>query len=1326
MSEQCDRMVRCCGIAAVFLLGCGAQDEPSLSNGTQVPVEQSSLEQPSLEAAALVSCTRESDCGGLACVAGTCQPCAAHGQCGSDVCDQGAATSMGPGMCVPQTSVVYVDTTSPTCPMGDGSRTSPVCDIRDAIPRAVGSKYAVRVYPGQYNNFAVDHRTLYVFGPGDGSVVVGQEDIGAGVRVINGARAVLDGLDYGRSVRTGVTCADSDLKVLRGTARGDSMGIRAVDCTLEIDHVRARGPDFGLRIDGTGNYRVTNSYFIGGRFPSVVFGGPSSGLFAFNTVTGGGSSDFPGGIDCGPTRRLIRDSIVVGNAPAEGGAQTTGACTHARVVVGSQDTRPDAGLIKLDPDLDAQGRLLDTPADAACCIDKGARFVSSLYRDFFGTPRPQGSSNDIGAHELPQVVVASSDAHIRTDLDIRRNDNYGCQESIEVGTSRGGGGISPGDPDAMRALVQFDLSGLQAFPFVQSAVLEMTLSGFDGGLPSSGYQVQVHRIVPSGSRTPWQEGDGVEGAIVPAGCTDVNAASGVAWVGAEDGGDQLNQTQPDFDGDVLATARISQATNVPGDVIRWDITRLVQDWKSGAAPNFGIMLRDVTGDGSFRGVRFGARDGRLRGFPGAVKGPRLIVTLGPQQQRRTPACARLGFPSVPWPSTGRDPASVAVVDVNGDGKPDLVTANEAGTVSVLLGNGNGTFGANVDYPAGAGATSVAVMDVDGDGKPDIVTANRLADTVSVLLGKGDGRFRAGVDYPTGSTPSWVVAADVSGDGRPDLVVANLGDTKVSVLLGNGDGTFGPKVDYPIGGSPRSVAVADVNGDGKPDLVTANPGPNMVSVLLGNGNGTFGASVDYPTGASPFAAAAADVNGDGKLDVVTANNRANTVSVLLGNGDGTFGPRVDYPTDPEPDAIAVADLSGDGKPDLMTVSFFSNTVSVLLGNGDGTFQARVDYQTGSVPFSVAAADVSGDGRPDLVVANHNDATMTVLLGKGDGTFPITPAYPTGLDPTSVAVADINGDHKPDLIVANGGADNASALLGNGDGTFAPRVDYPTGPGPEAVAVVDVSGDGTPDLLTVNRDGTASVLLGDGHGTFGAKVDYPAGPSPSSMAVADVSGDGKPDIIVANSIADTVSVLLGNGDGTFGARVAYPTGSDPVSVAVADVNGDGKPDLIVANLLANTASVLLGNGDGTFASKVDYPTGRFPGSVAVVDVSGDGKPDILAANQDSNTVSVLLGNGDGTFAPKADFSTGSGPRSLAVADVNDDGTPDIVVVTSESGHPVNVLLGNSNGTFRGKAAYLVGRFARSVTVADVSGDRLNDLLVIDGQGSTVSVLLATCLP
>jgi hypothetical protein len=185
----------------------------------------------------------------------------------------------------------------------------------------------------------------------------------------------------------------------------------------------------------------------------------------------------------------------------------------------------------------------------------------------------------------------------------------------------------------MRALVQFDLSGLAAapLPHVQHAVLEMIVDSFDTGLSSSVYQVDVHRIVPSGSRTPWSEGNGLEiGATLPPGCTHVDDASGVAWAGAGDGGDANNQTQPDFDPAVIARAMISQATNVRGDAIRWDITELVRSWHSGAAPNHGILLRDATGDGSFRGVRFGARDGLVRGFPGAVKGPRLIVTLGPQ------------------------------------------------------------------------------------------------------------------------------------------------------------------------------------------------------------------------------------------------------------------------------------------------------------------------------------------------------------------------------------------------------------------------------------------------------------------------------------------------------------------------------------------------------------------------------------------------------------------------------------------------------------------------------------------------------------------------
>jgi hypothetical protein len=167
-----------------------------------------------------------------------------------------------------------------------------------------------------------------------------------------------------------------------------------------LDRVRASGGTrSGLTIMGTGRYHITNSYFSGGDIQAVVFSGTDTGTFRFNTVRGGGEIS-PAGIDCGTVPRAIEDSIVVGSFPAADGAQTVGACTHERVVVGCADTRPLPGLIHMEPELDDEGRLLDTPANDACCIDRAPRFVLGVGHDFFGTRRPQGRANDIGAHEL--------------------------------------------------------------------------------------------------------------------------------------------------------------------------------------------------------------------------------------------------------------------------------------------------------------------------------------------------------------------------------------------------------------------------------------------------------------------------------------------------------------------------------------------------------------------------------------------------------------------------------------------------------------------------------------------------------------------------------------------------------------------------------------------------------------------------------------------------------------------------------------------------------------------------------------------------------------
>jgi hypothetical protein len=232
-------------------------------------------------------------------------------------------------------------------------------------------------------------------------------------------------------------------------------------------------------------------------------------------------------------------------------------------------------------------------------------------------------------------------------------------------------------------------------------------------------------------------------------------------------------------------------------------------------------------------------------------------------------------------STATKPVSVATGDLNGDGKRDLVVANEeSNSVSVLLGNGDGTLKPKVDYAAGTAPASVALADVNGDKKPDLVVANRGAGTVSVLLGKGDGTFESGVEYATGAKPVSVATGDLNGDGKQDVVAANEESNSVSVLLGNGDGTFASKHDFATGTAPRAVALGDLNADGKQDIAVANLGSNSASILLGKGDGSFTSKQDFPTGTAPQASVLGDLNGDGKPDIATANATASTVSVLL--------------------------------------------------------------------------------------------------------------------------------------------------------------------------------------------------------------------------------------------------------------------------------------------------------------------------------------------------------------------------------------------------------------------------------------------------------------
>jgi Bacterial Ig-like domain (group 3)/FG-GAP-like repeat len=752
-------------------------------------------------------------------------------------------------------------------------------------------------------------------------------------------------------------------------------------------------------------------------------------------------------------------------------------------------------------------------------------------------------------------------------------------------------------------------------------------------------------------------------------------------------------------------------------------------------------------------------------------------------------------------SGGFEAESLVTADVNGDGIPDIVVANSCsssgecgsnGSVDVLLGNGDGTFQSAVSYSSGGvGPFSLALADLNNDGKLDIVVANLFSSTVGVLLGNGDGTFQSPTTYSSGGDEAVSVAVkDINGDNKPDIIVANLcaagsncaSTGSVTILFGNGNGTFSAAGSYSSGGYfAESVAVEDLNGDGKPDIVVADycsssnacSAGGVIGVLLNNGNGTFQSAATFGSGGDqPLFVTIADVNGDKKPDIIVGNSCANcslsgegSVGVLLGNGNGTFQSALSYDSGGFTAAsVAVRDVNNDGYPDLLVANQSTETtpnsaLGVLLSNGNGTFEAPVTYNlAGDSAESIALVDVNGDNNPDAIVSNFYEyacnlcapGAISVALGNGDGTFQAASNYlPGGINTQSSAAADVNNDGNLDLVVANecpstGPCTNGTVavLLGNGSGTFQPPLSYSSGGiQADSVTVADLNDDGNKDIVVANycastdcSAASVGVLLGNGDGTFQTAVTYNSGGYGAvSVAIKDVNGDNIPDIIVANSCVSSgncsigsVAILLGNGDGTFQSAVTYNSGGVfAESVSVADLNGDNRPDLIVANSCGqgldcfdgpNTGgvAVLFNKGNGTFRPAVSYATGGANAvSAAVADMNGDGKPDLVVANNCSiitfstcpgGSIAILLGIGNGKFQPATAFTTplAIGGGQLAVADFNGDGKPDVA-----SGVARFLLLGNGDGTLQ-TPVYL-GTSGSAVTTGFFNNDGTPDLAV-----------------
>jgi probable HAF family extracellular repeat protein len=711
------------------------------------------------------------------------------------------------------------------------------------------------------------------------------------------------------------------------------------------------------------------------------------------------------------------------------------------------------------------------------------------------------------------------------------------------------------------------------------------------------------------------------------------------------------------------------------------------------------------------------------------------------------------------PVSGSNGSQYTVTVDTGSGDGSVALNLTGADVRDLAGNGlpGGTFSISSTIPTGSSSYSVAVGDLNGDGKPDIVAAYKDTNALSVLLGNGDGTFQTQTTYATGLSPLSVAIGDLNGDGKPDLVSANRDSNTLSVLLGNGDGTFQTQTTYATGSMPYSVAIADMNGDGTPDLVVGNYQSNTISVLLGNGDGTFNPQTAYPAGTTPFSPASisvADLNGDGKPDIVLTDNSSNTISVLLANGDGTFQPQSTYAAGTNPISLVVGDLDRDGVPDLFVVdqNGNENTVAVLLGNGDGTFKPASIYSTGGVaPYGGSIADVNGDGKPDLIVDNDQSNTIGVLLGNGDGTFQSAITYAAGGSPAGIAVGDLNGDGRPDFASVNSGG-GVSILLNTPPTVAGPTYTIDQDTGEQAALALTVT---SPNISAATASSVAFTIAGldsedTGKVTFtdannqhvavsvtGGQTNYTAnlstladGPITSSLAVnTDPAGNSFTPVAGTTATLSQLDHWVNSQGGNWTTVSSWSRGV-PTGTIVADVDAHGTYTVNITT--ADTAYGLLVNNAGATVSD------NSAGTLALVGSGGPSSPN-GALNVNAGTFflnggnlkagSITIGSG-GTFQTYGNYTgqnalsetiTDNGSFSIikasnATISGNISGTGSVIVQDSTKATFSGAISGSENFTFNNSSqTVFTGAISGSENFALQSSAKVDITTPISGTGS-----------
>ncbi len=804
-------------------------------------------------------------------------------------------------------------------------------------------------------------------------------------------------------------------------------------------------------------------------------------------------------------------------------------------------------------------------------------------------------------------------------------------------------------------------------------------------------------------------------------------------------------------------------------------------------PPYGVAIGDLDGDGK----------------------PELAVTLqgggsaGLQVLLNTSTTGAISFNQPVNYGSLAGGFLVAIGDLDGDGKPDVAaltgpSGNEVAVFRNISTPGNPAF-TQQNFPTGSYPVGLTLSDVDGDGKPDMVTANRFSNSVSVLRNtstSGTITFDTNVDYAVGADPFYVAVGDMDGDGRPDIAAANSADTSISILQNLLGTNLAPTVSgfkpdtavsgtvVKISGTNFTGATAIAFGGIAAASFTVDSATGITAVVGAGASGNVGVTTGYGTAnAAGFvfigpiisaftptvgvggtkvtitgfnftgvtavafggvAASSFTVDSTTGITAVVGAGASGSVTVTTANGTATlagfsFGPPTVTSFTPVAGPVGTAvTITGTNFNNQSSgnMVFFGAVKAAIVAASPTELQVIVPAGATYQPISVTTGNLTGyASAPFLVTFANNTPAITTQ------SFSVAGSFVVGSYPSPIFLSDFDGDGRPDIVAGNRNSNSLSILQNSsqpGVIAFGSRVDIASGPDPAHLAVGDLDGDGKPDVVALDFNsgnaGSISVYGNTSAGgiiSFSARTDYATGNGSTGIAIADMNGDGKPDIIVANGNSDNFSIFPNTttaaGSITFGTRIDYYMPYHVEAVVAADLDNDGKPDLIISNFDNSSFSVFRNTSTGgvlSFGLRADYPAGTNPTELSVGDLDGDGKLDVVVSNYTTGSLTMyenISTTGSIVLANRQDV--GMATTNISFADLNGDGKVDLAVGTGLTGK-MAVLENNSTGpglfSFAPAVNFTTGTYDTYVAAGDLDGDGKPDLAVANTVDNNVTIL------